>query len=198
MEPPGRFQTPGPPDSHQWRRRSTRLLLDRLPWLRVFADDVELPDGRQVDGFLRIESRPYAMAFAVTDNGEVPFIWEYKYGLDATDLRLPAGYLEADEAPEACARRELLEETGYEAATWDSLGSYVTDSNRGYSRGHFFLARQARRVRPPNAGDLAEVRVELRPLDTIERLLSSGQLQELGPVACVALALARLRATTAE
>jgi len=173
-------------------------LLDCLPWLRVFADDVELPDGRQVDGFLRIESRPYAMVFAVTEDGRVPFIWEYKYGLGATDLLLPAGYLEEGEEPEACARRELLEETGYEAATWESLGSYVADGNRGFSRGHFFLARRARRIRVPNAGDFAELRVELRPLDSVDRLLGSGQMQELGPVACAGLALARLRATAPE
>src|SRR5579859_7442718 len=102
-------------DPLSWKRLGSRLLLDRSPWLRVFADDVELPDGRQVEGYLRVDGRDFAMVFAVTDEGTVPFVRQYKYGLDAVPLQLPAGYLEEGEAPEVCARRELLEETGFEA-----------------------------------------------------------------------------------
>ena len=91
--------------------------------MRVYADDVLLPDGRQVEGFLRVEGRPYATIFALTDAGQVPFLRQYKYGLDRVALQLPAGYLEAGEDAEVGARRELLEETGYAAARWERLGS---------------------------------------------------------------------------
>lgn len=176
-----------------WKRLRSQLLLDRSPWLRVFADDVELPDGRQVEGYLRVEGRDYAMVFAVTDDGAVPFVRQYKYGLDGVPLQLPAGYLEAGEAPEVCARRELLEETGYAATRWESLGSYAADGNRRYSTGHFFLARHSRPVRASAAGDLGAVHLEVHPLETMERMLASGQMQELSAIACVALALNRLR-----
>jgi len=58
-------------------------------------------------------------------------------------LQLPAGYLEDGEEPEACARRELLEETGYVADEWESLGAYCPDGNRGFGQAPFFLARGA-------------------------------------------------------
>lgn len=180
-------------DSLSWKRLRSRLLLDRSPWLRVFADDVELPDGRQVEGYLRVDGRDYAMVFAVSDEGGVPFVRQYKYGLDAVPLQLPAGYLEDGEAPEACARRELLEETGFAAPEWRSLGSYAADGNRRYATGHFFLALRAHWVRAADAGDLGEVRLEMLPLDTLDGVLASGQMQELSAIACVALALNRLR-----
>jgi ADP-ribose pyrophosphatase len=182
-----------PPDSLAWKRLRSRLLLDRSPWLRVFADDVELPDGRQVEGYLRVDGRDYAMVFAVTDEGGVPFVRQYKYGLDAVPLQLPAGYLEDGEAPEACARRELLEETGYDAREWLSLGSYAADGNRRYATGHFFLARHARPAQAAAAGDLGEVRLELHQLNTLDAVLASGQMQEVSAIAAVALALNRLR-----
>jgi ADP-ribose pyrophosphatase len=183
-----------PPDSLAWKRLRSRLLLDRSPWLRVFADDVELPDGRQVEGYLRVDGRDFAMVFAVTDEGGVPFVRQYKYGLDGVPLQLPAGYLEDGEAPEVCARRELLEETGYDAREWLSLGSYAADGNRRYATGHFFLALHARPVRAAAAGDLGEVRLEVLPLATLDGVLGSGPMQEVSAIACVALALNRLRA----
>jgi ADP-ribose pyrophosphatase len=184
-------------DALAWKRLRSRLLLDRSPWLRVFADDVELPDGRQVDGYLRVDGRDFAMVFALTDDGDVPFVRQYKYGLDAFPLQLPAGYLEDGEAPEACARRELLEETGFEASEWLSLGSYAADGNRRYATGHLFLARHARPAQAAAAGDLGEVHLEVLPLETLDGVLSSGQLQELSAIACVALALNRLRRSPA-
>ena len=176
-----------------WKRLRARLLLDRSPWLRVFADDVELPDGRRVEGYLRVNGRDYAMVFAVTDDGSVPFVRQYKYGLDAVPLQLPAGYLEADEEPEVCARRELLEETGYEATQWKSLGSYAADGNRRYATGHFFLARHARPVRAAAASDLGDVHLEVLALAALDNVMASGQMQELSAIACVALALNQLR-----
>ena len=72
-----------------WRRLKASLLLQRDPWMRVYADDVLLPDGRQVEGFLRVEGRPYATIFALTDAGQVPFLRQYKYGLDRVALQTP-------------------------------------------------------------------------------------------------------------
>jgi ADP-ribose pyrophosphatase len=176
-----------------WKRLRSRLLLARPPWLEVFADDVELPDGREVPGYLRVESREYATVFAVAANGAVLYLRQYKYGAGRVALQLPAGYLEADEAPEDGARRELLEETGYVASRWDYLGGFRPDGNRGFGVAHFFLARDAHQVQAPDAGDLEEATLCLLPLDEAEGLMSSGEMVELAPIACVALALARLR-----
>ncbi len=175
-----------------WKRLRSTLLLDRAPWLRVYADTVELPDGRCIEDFLRVESPEYATIFAVTEDDCALFIRQYKYGPNRVALQLPAGYLEPDEAPEAGAQRELLEETGYEADYWESLGSYVPDGNRGFGRAHFFLARGARYVRPADPGDLEELALQPVQLADVPALLTSGQMAETSPIACVALALARL------
>lgn len=177
-----------------WKRLRSELLVSRPPWLDLHADDVELPDGTRVEGYLRIDSRPYAMAFATTEDRRVVCVRSYKYGLDAEDLQFPAGYLDGAEGPEACARRELLEETGYEAASWTPLGSYCADGNRGYSWGHFFLARGAVQSRAPNPGDYEHVRVELVPLPRLPEALVGGQMRQLAPIACASLALLRLAA----
>ena len=186
----------GQSGDRRWRRLRETLLLDRRPWLRVFEDAVELPDGRRIADFLRVESRDYATVFAVTEpeteDAQVLFVRQYKYGPDRVALQLPAGYLEDDEPPEAGARRELLEETGYAAAQWEPLGTYSPDGNRGFGHAHFFLARGAQRIQEADPGDLEELTLELVPLADVPGLLASDEMVETSPVACVALALARL------
>jgi len=175
-----------------WRRLRSTLLLERAPWLRVYADEVELPDGRRIEDYLRIESLEYATIFAVTEDRFALFIRQYKYGPNRVALQLPAGYLEPGEAPEDAARRELLEETGYEAPQWEALGAYVPDGNRGFGRAHFFLACGAHHVRAADPGDLEEVSLAPIPLADVPGVLTSGEMAETSPIACIALALARL------
>ncbi|MER3514850.1 MAG: hypothetical protein C4310_11105 [Chloroflexota bacterium] len=61
-------------ESRPWRVLREHLLLDRLPWLRVVEQDVVLPDGSTLTGFLLTEVRDYAMVFALTPEGHVPLV----------------------------------------------------------------------------------------------------------------------------
>lgn len=62
----------------------------------------------------------------ILDDGRIVLIKNHRVSLDREIYELPAGTLEAGEPPEACARRELHEETGYLAATWVPLGRFYT------------------------------------------------------------------------
>lgn len=181
-----------PSHDSAWTRRATRLVLDRWPWLRVHEDDVELPNGRRLDGFLRVEGRDHAEIFAITADQRVVLVRQYKPGPQRVVLQVPAGYLEADETAEACARRELLEETGYAATAWEHLGSYGVDGNRGFGTAHLFLARDVEFQQPADPGDDEDLELLQVPLAQVPALLTSGEISEVGPVACVALALIRL------
>ena len=176
-----------------WERLSSTLLLDRLPWFRVFGDRVRLPNGKEIDGFLRIDSRPYAVVFALTDDQHVLFVEGYKYGPNRVIVQLPAGYLEDGEPPDACARRELLEETGYTASAWELLGAYCPDGNRGFGQAYFFLARGAQPTPAPELDEEEALVVRTVPLSRVRDILLSGDLGELTAVAGIGLALARIQ-----
>jgi 8-oxo-dGTP pyrophosphatase MutT (NUDIX family) len=180
-------------DNRAWQRLSSTLLLDRQPWFSVFGDRVRLPSGKEIDGFLRIDSRSYTVVFAVTDDDHVIFVEGYKYGADRVILQLPAGYIEDGEAAEACARRELLEETGYSAAEWEALGVYCPDGNRGFGRAHFFLARGARASQMAELDEMESLAVRTEPLSRVADVLLGGELGELTAAAGIGLALARLQ-----
>ena len=86
-------------------------------WVHVRVDRVRLPSGRIATR--ETVEHPGAVAIVgITTDGMVLLLRQSHHTIGQTLLGLPAGTLEPGESPEACARRELEEETGYTAATW--------------------------------------------------------------------------------
>src|SRR5690242_475643 len=143
-----------------WVVESSTSILRREPWLQVFEEHIRLPDGRRVDDFYTIQLRNFVAVAALTEAGQMLFVNHYRHGPRGMTRSLPSGFIEAGEAPADAARRELLEETGHVADSWEALGSWVVDGNRRCGEEHVFLARGARRVAEPTMDDLAEARSE--------------------------------------
>jgi ADP-ribose pyrophosphatase len=163
--------------------------------MEVGEERIELPDGRTVDGFLWIRTREFAIVVAVTPEGEVVLERSYKHGPRRVATSLPAGYLEEGEAPVDAARRELLEETGYESDEWRSLGSFTVDGNYGVSTEHAFLATNARRTHGPGGAghdDLEEIELLTLPLGDAIALIERGEVAQLSSAAALALAAVAL------
>ena len=90
-------------------------------FLKVRRDQVRLPDGH-------LASREHVvhpgavMIVAIADDGQLVVERQHRYPLDHVLLEFPAGKLDPGETTLACARRELLEETGYSAREWAYAG----------------------------------------------------------------------------
>ena len=114
-------EPPGPADSHLIEHKVDSQELLHGHFLHAFRDTVRLPDGREV-------SREYVrhpgavMVIAQLGDGRLVLERQYRYPVQAVMLEFPAGKLDAGEQPLACAQRELLEETGYSAASWAHAG----------------------------------------------------------------------------
>ncbi len=175
-----------------WEVVARREVLDRRPWLRVWSEDVRLPDCRVIADFSTIDAPDFVVIVALTTDHLVVAERNYKHGPRRVSLHLPAGYLEPGEDPLLAAQRELLEETGYAADEWSPLGSFVSDGNRGNGTGHFFLARGACRIASPNAGDLEEIAVTLQPLAALVAATRNGEVNVLAIAAAIGLAVAAL------
>jgi ADP-ribose pyrophosphatase len=174
--------------SKPWRTFNKRVLLERPPWFTAGVYDVELPDGTVLHDYNWIATRPFAIVVPLTDEGRTIVMRSFKLGVGAVSLSVPAGYLEEGEAPLAAAKRELLEETGYEARDWIALGRYVLDGNYGSGTMHAFLARGARKVREPDSGDHEEQELSLMPFTDVIAQLRAGEVAQLSTAAALGLA----------
>ncbi|HEV8469204.1 MAG TPA: NUDIX hydrolase [Candidatus Limnocylindria bacterium] len=173
-----------------WRTLARRVLLSRPPWMEVAEENIALPDGREIEGFLSIRTRDFVAIVAVSEGDEVVMIRSYKHGARSIALAVPAGYMEDGEDPLTSAKRELREETGYEASEWMSLGRFVVDGNYGVCAEHVFLARGAAKVTDPDSGDLEEMELVLVPVAEAIPRVRRGEIVQLSSAAALALAVA--------
>lgn len=172
----------------EWRIASRRQVFDARPWLEVWTEDVVLPDGREVDGFYRLEMPDYVVVAAFAGR-KVVVQRLYKHGTRRVGLHLPAGYIERDETPLAAAKRELLEETGLAAERWAFLGRYVVDGNRGAGTAHIFRADGATRRQAPCSGDLEAATLSFITLENLALAVREGDVPTLVMAAAIGLAV---------
>jgi ADP-ribose pyrophosphatase len=176
-------------DLQPWKVLESREVYSAPPWMTVSLQKVRLPDGREVADYHQLVLPDYVVIFAQTPEGKVMITRQYRHGVGRVNLLLPAGLLEKGEDALSCAKRELLEETGYRAPEWQSLGSFVHNANCGGGRVHFFKCQHARKVAEPDSGDLEKTEILLLTLEEVQEAFRRGEMEVLGIVAGLALAL---------
>ncbi len=176
-----------------WKILTSDVVFERLPWLRVLSEDVELPDGQEVEGYLKIEAPDFVMTVPVNHKREIGLIRSYKHGLKDIDLQPPAGFIDVHEAPLDAAKRELLEEMGCTSQDWLSLGTYSISGNQGIGRASFFLAQQCDLIADPDPGDLEFQETLWMSIPEVKLMWRSGQFLQLSTIAILGLAFNHLK-----
>ena len=124
------------------RISTRRVYSGRIVSLDV--DTVKLPNGLTTDlEMLRHSGASAVVPFlddAHSADPRIVLIRQYRYAAEGFLYEVPAGRLDPGEVPEACARRELKEETGYEAGRIERLTTFFTTPGFTDERIHLFAA----------------------------------------------------------
>jgi ADP-ribose pyrophosphatase len=108
-------------DQHLREHRTSTEDVYSGKFLNLKKDIVQLPDGNTT--FREYLIHPGAVAIMpVLSDGRILLERQFRYPVDAAMIEIPAGKLDQGEDPLLCAQRELLEETGYSAKSWEFLG----------------------------------------------------------------------------
>lgn len=172
-----------------WSTQAREVILDERPWLSVERHTVVLPDGHVIPNWTWVVTPDFVIVVAVTEQDKFLCFRQTKYALEGETLAIVGGYINDDEPPLVAARRELREETGYEAADWVDLGCYRLDPNRGMATGHLFLARGARWVTPISSDDLEQQELLYMNLPEVRAAMMAGEFGVMAWTAALAMSL---------
>ncbi|MCS6816619.1 MAG: NUDIX hydrolase [Blastocatellia bacterium] len=160
--------------------RETRLTTQRLYTGRAISLDVDrirLPSGRETTR--EIVRHPGSVVIVpVLDDGRLLLIRQFRYAVGEALWEFPAGTLDrAAESPEACAHRELEEETGYCADRMIRLGEFFTAPGFTDERMHVF---QAEGLHPTTQRLESDELIEVFPFpwDVIEAKVRAGEIRD--------------------
>lgn len=149
----------------------------RSEWVSLTLADVELPDGTRFDHHVvRMPAMASGTVIADPDRG-VLLLWRHRFVTDTWGWEIPAGRIDPGETPQEAARRESLEETGWEPGPMTHLTTYHPHNGTSDITFHLFRAEGATEVGEPVDRFEAE-RVEWVGWDSLRDALRAGEIRD--------------------
>ena len=159
-----------------WKKLSTEPLAE----YRIFniRQDTRLsPRTGNTHGFYVLEAPDWINIIPITPEGEVVFIHQFRHGTEQVTLEVPGGMVDdSDNSLGDGARREMLEETGYDAEKIIHIGTVEPNPAFQNNHCHTFLALNAHWVQTPEFDGAEDIAVEKIPLTAVPHLITSGKI----------------------
>lgn len=170
-----------------WEVLSSRTLVERR-WLTIRELHVRLANGHEMAEFHLLESPEWASVLAVTPEGMVVMVRQWRHGAGRSALELPAGVIDSGETGLLAAQRELEEETGYVSREWHALMVVNPEPARHRTRAHFFVALGAEPTGESRLEPTEVLDVELVPSVELLARFEAGDIVHGVHVAAILLA----------
>lgn len=128
---------------------------------------------------------------ALTHDGKIVLVRQYRHGVDQFTLELPGGAVDPGEIADHAAPRELAEETGYISKRWEFLGSMYANPATNANSVHMFLATNIVLTEglPPDKGE--EIEVTAVPLKDVSAMCHDGRILHPFTHSTISLLLAK-------
>ena len=162
-------------DELAWTTDESRVAYD-CPGFDVVHDEVKLPDGTRTD-YDYVDEPEAVVVLPFTLDGDVVVIEEWRQAVGRVNRGLPAGSVEPDDDDLAlAARRELREETGYEAAAIEHATTVEPSNGIANSVHHHFVATGCEPTAEQDLDANETIRVDTAPYDELLDAVRDGEL----------------------
>lgn len=156
------------------------------PWFEVISKHIAGDEAP----YYSLRMLDYVSVVAMTAQDELVLVRQYRPAAERHTLELPSGHVEKNEAPAESARRELIEEAGFEAPQLELLGKLLSDSGRNQNRIWCYLAQG---VVPMERQFVPEPGLErvLVPLKQLPGMMADGQFDHALHLGALMLAVVK-------
>jgi ADP-ribose pyrophosphatase len=144
--------------------------------MTVLKDQIELADGYKSFREVVVHNGGVVVV-ALKNNDTILLVKQFRYPLKSVSLELPAGKLELNEDPNEACKRELEEETGYQAKNWKSLGYIHTSPGFCTEKLYLYLASDLEFVgEHPDEGEIVKT-LEFSKSEVLE-MIHNGTIND--------------------
>ena len=167
-------------DPLEWEEVSCEHIV-KDEWIDIRRSAFRFPDGTVFEPYYSYSRRDYTVIVAEDVNGDFLCVRQYRQGIRKVTNEFPAGGIEPgskdDDALNA-AKRELLEETGYESSDWRHLLTIASNATIADNHAYIFYAANCRKVAGQKLDDTEFLTVTKRSADEIEDLIAKGEFEQ--------------------
>src|SRR5215204_1232706 len=175
----------------KWKVLESEYLFNE-PWLTVKKEKCELPNGRLMPAYYILEYPGWVSGFALTKDGKVVMVKQYRHGLGLISTELPGGVIDKGETPEVAIARELKEETGYVFESFEFLGKICANPATTNNYMYMFVARGGEKVADQSLDDTEDVEVVIYTIEEVKHMLRDHQIVQALHTSTIFYALERL------
>jgi ADP-ribose pyrophosphatase len=134
------------------------------------------PDGSVSGDFDVLHFADWVNIVALTKDDEIILIKQYRVGNDDVTIETPGGAFEMGEDPLDTAKREMLEETGYESKNWEKLTAINPNPAFMTNKLHIFLALDCELTSPQNLDELEDIEVFTCPISELHEMIKADKI----------------------
>ena len=149
--------------------------------------------GKIVDPYFVVELPPCVAALAITEEGKVIMIKQYRYPINEVCLEIPGGFIDKNETAEKAIARELLEETGYIFSAFFYLGKTFANPGVLNNCTHLFLATGGKKVASQSLDANEEIEILLYNIDEVKQFITEGLIKQALHELCIYKAFQQLQ-----
>ena len=194
-------EMPAKKDPLAWEEISTEHIIQD-EWIDFRRSVYRFPDGNVFEPFYSYSRRDYVVIVASDTEGKYLCVRQFRQGIKKVTTEFPAGGIERKDGKEyggsqdvsaedalAAAKRELLEETGYESREWEHLLTVPSNATIADNYAHLFVARNCSQVSGQSLDETEFLKVMKLPAQEIEDLIAKGEFQQAIHITAWLLAL---------
>ena len=177
----------------KWKVLSSKEIF-KTGFFRLRADECQLPDQRIMPRYFVMEFADWVNVVPITKDKKVLLIHQYRNEGEGLFYEIPGGTTHpgGNEDPLEAARRELKEETGYEAKNWKALGFHYPNPALQSNRMHTYIAYDCVKMSGQDLDEFEQIKVVPTSIEQVIEMLKTGKIKHSLMAASLVLALGEL------
>ncbi len=175
----------------KWKTLSSTYISQHI-YFTARRDRCQREDGVIIDPYYVVELPSSATALAITEDGKIILVKQYRHPIDEVILETPGGFIDTGEDLVTGMKRELLEETGYQFSHIEHTGRVAANPGLLNNYTELFLATGGQQTNVQALDHNEEIDIVLVSMEELIAMLLAGEIKQSLHVNCIYMALQKM------